>query len=67
MGTGYDCFDGAAHTRAAAISVEQRKWRQTLIAAMATLQGNGDPHKKDVTLTADFEVSPVLPGGSRLF
>jgi len=32
MGTGYDCFDVVAHTRAAAISAEQRKWRQTLIA-----------------------------------
>lgn len=35
MGTGYDCFDQVAHTRAAAISAEQRKWRQTLVAAMA--------------------------------
>jgi zinc D-Ala-D-Ala dipeptidase len=38
MGTGYDCFDTMAHTRAAGISAEQRKWRQTLIAAM-TKQG----------------------------
>jgi D-alanyl-D-alanine dipeptidase len=38
MGTGYDCFDNAAHTRAAGISAEQRKWRQTLTAAM-TKQG----------------------------
>ena len=38
MGTGYDCFDALSHTRAAAISAEQRKWRQTLIAAM-TRQG----------------------------
>jgi len=35
MGTGYDCFDNVAHTRAAGISVEQRKWRQTLVAAMS--------------------------------
>jgi D-alanyl-D-alanine dipeptidase len=35
MGTGYDCLDVVAHTRAAAISAEQRKWRQTLVAAMA--------------------------------
>jgi zinc D-Ala-D-Ala dipeptidase len=35
MGTGYDCFDAVSHTRAAQITQEQRKWRQTLIAAMA--------------------------------
>jgi D-alanyl-D-alanine dipeptidase len=38
MGTGYDCFDAASHTRAAQVTPEQRKWRQTLIAAM-TKQG----------------------------
>jgi D-alanyl-D-alanine dipeptidase len=35
MGTGYDCFDAVSHTRAAQITPEQRKWRQTLVAAMA--------------------------------
>jgi zinc D-Ala-D-Ala dipeptidase len=35
MGTGYDCFDSLSHTRAAQITAEQRKWRQTLVAAMA--------------------------------
>jgi zinc D-Ala-D-Ala dipeptidase len=35
MGTGYDCFDAVSHTRAAQITAEQRKWRQTLVAAMA--------------------------------
>jgi D-alanyl-D-alanine dipeptidase len=35
MGTGYDCFDAVSHTRAAQVTPEQRKWRQTLIAAMA--------------------------------
>ena len=38
MGTGYDCFDAVSHTRAAQVTPEQRKWRQTLIAAM-TKQG----------------------------
>ena len=35
MGTGYDCFDSVSHTRATQITAEQRKWRQTLVAAMA--------------------------------
>ena len=35
MGTGYDCFDAVSHTRAAQVTPEQRKWRQTLIAAMS--------------------------------
>jgi D-alanyl-D-alanine dipeptidase len=34
MGTGYDCFDGASHTAAGSITPQQRKWRQTLVAAM---------------------------------
>lgn len=38
MGTGYDCFDLIAYTRAIAISADQRKGRQTLLAAM-TKQG----------------------------
>jgi D-alanyl-D-alanine dipeptidase len=38
MGTGYDCFDTVSHTRAAQITPEHRKWRQTLVAAM-TKQG----------------------------
>ena len=34
MGTGYDCFDDASYTAAGSITAEQRKWRQTLLAAM---------------------------------
>jgi zinc D-Ala-D-Ala dipeptidase len=34
MGTGYDCFDAVSHTASAAITAEQRKWRQTLKTAM---------------------------------
>jgi D-alanyl-D-alanine dipeptidase len=34
MGTGYDCADVKAHTRSALITREQRKWRDTLVAAM---------------------------------
>jgi D-alanyl-D-alanine dipeptidase len=35
MGTGYDCSDVKANTRAASITPAQRKWRDTLKAAMA--------------------------------
>jgi D-alanyl-D-alanine dipeptidase len=35
MGSGYDCFDTVSHTRAAQVTAEQRKWRQTLVAAMS--------------------------------
>lgn len=35
MGTGYDCSDARSHTASPAITAEQRKWRQTLIAAMS--------------------------------
>jgi zinc D-Ala-D-Ala dipeptidase len=35
MGTGYDCADVKANTRSSAITAEQRKWRNTLVAAMA--------------------------------
>ena len=35
MGTGYDCSDLKANTRNASITAEQRKWRNTLKAAMA--------------------------------
>lgn len=35
MGTGYDCFDAMSHTGARGITPEQRKARQTLVAAMA--------------------------------
>jgi zinc D-Ala-D-Ala dipeptidase len=34
MGTGYDCSDLKANTRSSAITAEQRKWRNTLVAAM---------------------------------
>jgi zinc D-Ala-D-Ala dipeptidase len=34
MGTGYDCTDPKGHTAATAITPEQRRWRQELIAAM---------------------------------
>lgn len=36
MGTGYDCSDEKAHTRSNAITAQQRKWRGTLVSAMAT-------------------------------
>lgn len=35
MGTGYDCFDVASHTASAAITPEQRRWRNMLVSAMA--------------------------------
>ena len=35
MGTGYDCSDVKANTRASSITPAQRKWRDTLKAAMA--------------------------------
>jgi len=38
MGTGYDCADVKAHTRATAISQAQRRWRERLVAVMA-MQG----------------------------
>jgi D-alanyl-D-alanine dipeptidase len=34
MGTGFDCFDAASYTASAAISAEQRRWRNVLVAAM---------------------------------
>ena len=34
MGTGYDCSDVKAHTAATSITPEQRRWRNTLVAAM---------------------------------
>jgi D-alanyl-D-alanine dipeptidase len=35
MGTGYDCSDVKAHTAARSITPVQRRWRNTLVAAMA--------------------------------
>jgi D-alanyl-D-alanine dipeptidase len=35
MGTGYDCSDEKAHTGSKAITAQQRKWRETLVVAMA--------------------------------
>lgn len=35
MGTGYDCSDAKAHTASKAITSQQRKWRDTLVSAMA--------------------------------
>ena len=35
MGTGYDCTDLKAHTAATAIMLDQRRWRQRLVAVMA--------------------------------
>jgi D-alanyl-D-alanine dipeptidase len=35
MGTGYDCTDLQAHTAAKTINPEQRRWRNTLVSAMA--------------------------------
>ena len=34
MGTGYDCTDPKGHTASGAITPEQRRWRQELVAAM---------------------------------
>jgi D-alanyl-D-alanine dipeptidase len=36
MGTGYDCSDLKAHTAASSITPVQRRWRNMLVAAMAT-------------------------------
>jgi D-alanyl-D-alanine dipeptidase len=35
MGTGYDCTDPQAHTAARSINPVQRRWRNTLVSAMA--------------------------------
>jgi D-alanyl-D-alanine dipeptidase len=35
MGTGYDCSHARAHTASTAITASQRKWRDTLVSAMA--------------------------------
>jgi zinc D-Ala-D-Ala dipeptidase len=35
MGTGYDCADLKAHTKAGSITLQQRRWRNVLVAAMA--------------------------------
>ena len=34
MGTGYDCSDVKSHTAARSITADQRRWRNTLVAAM---------------------------------
>ena len=36
MGTGYDCSDVKAHTASSLITPAQRRWRNLLVAAMAT-------------------------------
>lgn len=36
MGTGYDCSDAKAHTASRAITPQQRRWRETLLAAMSS-------------------------------
>ena len=35
MGTGYDCADLKAHTKAGSITLTQRRWRNVLVATMA--------------------------------
>jgi D-alanyl-D-alanine dipeptidase len=45
MGTGYDCFDGKSHTASAAVSAEQRRFRNLLVAAMAK-RGFGNYHRE---------------------
>ena len=35
MGTGYDCADLKAHTKARSITPDQRRWRNVLVAALA--------------------------------
>ena len=35
MGAGYDCSDEKAHTGSQVITPQQRKWRETLVSAMA--------------------------------
>jgi D-alanyl-D-alanine dipeptidase len=35
MGTGYDCFDTLSHTANPDVTAEQRRWRETLVQAMA--------------------------------
>lgn len=34
MGTGFDCLDPKSHTASPAISMDQRRWRETLVGAM---------------------------------
>jgi zinc D-Ala-D-Ala dipeptidase len=45
MGTGYDCFDLKSHTASGGIGAEQRRWRTTLLAAMAA-QGFHNYHRE---------------------
>jgi zinc D-Ala-D-Ala dipeptidase len=45
MGTGYDCADVKSHTAARTITPTQRRWRNTLVAAMAK-QGFGNYSKE---------------------
>jgi zinc D-Ala-D-Ala dipeptidase len=45
MGTGYDCLDVNSHTRSPAVAPEQRRWRTTLVAAMAK-HGFANYHKE---------------------
>jgi D-alanyl-D-alanine dipeptidase len=45
MGTGYDCLDVSSHTRSPAVSAEQRRWRATLVTAMAR-HGFANYHKE---------------------
>jgi D-alanyl-D-alanine dipeptidase len=35
MGTGFDCFDSMSHTASGSLTAEQRRWRTTLVEAMA--------------------------------
>jgi D-alanyl-D-alanine dipeptidase len=34
MGTGFDCFDERSHTSSGAISADEKRWRELLVAAM---------------------------------
>ncbi|GLH75686.1 D-alanyl-D-alanine dipeptidase [Bradyrhizobium sp. SSBR45G] len=65
MGTGYDCSDVKAHTAAKDLTPEQRRWRETLVTAMAR-QGFVNYAKEwwhfslpgAATTTYDFPIRP---------
>jgi zinc D-Ala-D-Ala dipeptidase len=69
MGTGYDCFDTKSHTASGAISAEQRRLRNHLVAAMAK-RGFSNYHRewwhyefRSATPKGYFDI-PIRPRGA---
>jgi zinc D-Ala-D-Ala dipeptidase len=57
MGTGFDCFDSLSHTDASGIAPAQRRWRHTLVEAMA--QEGFENYRKEWW---HFTFMPAQPG-----